>query len=256
MSTDRILQQLDRLYCLVEQHNSILTDLETDLPHHENTISNLRQQFEAHIDFLLVNLESYTTLQQIIYISPALFNNILHISSPRHTSCPPLLQFLRNPHQPLGDTRAQDTTHSTPSFSPTGLTASNRQTVSPTTFEDRIFGRRSKLSQSLANNMAPGHSKLTIHPWLDNPISNRIRYPQWRIYLYNAAQKLCTGLDPTGAYCLVARDADWDVHPKNVIPSRPPTPGGTQHPATIRARPVIAMPAFYTRAATVYEREI
>ena len=67
---------------------------------------------------------------------------------------------------------------------------------------------------------------------------------------------MCTSSDPTGAYCLVARNADWDVHPKNVIASRPPTPGGTLHPETIRARPVIAMPAFYTRAATVYEREI
>jgi hypothetical protein len=66
MSTDRILQQLDRLYRLVEQHNSLLTDLETDLPQHEQTITNLRQQFEAHISFLLVNLESYTTLQQSI----------------------------------------------------------------------------------------------------------------------------------------------------------------------------------------------
>ena len=27
--------------------------------------------------------------------------------------------------------------------------------------------------------------------------------PQWKIYLYNAAQRLCTSLDPTGAYCLV-----------------------------------------------------
>ena len=105
--------------------------------------------------------------------------------------------------------------------------------------------------------MAPGHSKLTIHPWLDAPLYNRIRYPQWKIYLYNASQKLCTALDPTGAYCLVAaRDTDWDAHPKNVTPSQPPTPGGTLRPATIRARPAIAMPTFYTRQATVYEREL
>jgi hypothetical protein len=94
MSTDRILQQLDRLYRLVEQHNSILlTDLETDLPHHENTISNLRQQFEAHIGFLLLNLESYKLFSNL---SPALFNNTLHTSSSRHTSCPALLQSLQD----------------------------------------------------------------------------------------------------------------------------------------------------------------
>jgi hypothetical protein len=104
--------------------------------------------------------------------------------------------------------------------------------------------------------MAPSHSKLTIHPWLDAPLYNRIRYPQWKIYLYNAAQKLCTALDPTGAYCLVACDTDWDAHPKNVTPSQPPTSGGTLYPATTRACPAIAMPTFYTRQATVYEREL
>ena len=99
-------------------------------------------------------------------------------------------------------------------------------------------------------------TKLTIHPWLDAPLYNRIRYPQWKIYLYNAAQKLCTPLEPTGAYCLVARDTDWDLHPKNITPSRPPTPGGTLHPAVIRVRPVIALPPFYTRNSTTFEREV
>jgi hypothetical protein len=67
---------------------------------------------------------------------------------------------------------------------------------------------------------------------------------------------MCTSSDLTGAYCLVARNADWDVHPKNIIPARPPTPGDTLHPAAIHARPVVAMPAFYTRTATVYERKL
>jgi hypothetical protein len=104
--------------------------------------------------------------------------------------------------------------------------------------------------------MAPNNSKLTIHPWLDPPLYNRIRYPQWKIYLYNAAQKLCIPLNPTGAYCLVARDADWEAHPKNITPSRPPSPGCTLHPAVIRVRPIIALPPFYTRTATTYEREV
>ncbi len=64
MGTERILQQVERLSYLVEQHTNLLADLETDLPHHENTIAAIRQQFEAHIGFPLVNLESYTTLQQ------------------------------------------------------------------------------------------------------------------------------------------------------------------------------------------------
>jgi hypothetical protein len=66
MSTERILQQIERLSYLVGQHAGLLTHLETTLPHHEDTIIALRQQFEAHIGFLLVNVESYTTLQQSI----------------------------------------------------------------------------------------------------------------------------------------------------------------------------------------------
>ncbi len=66
--------------------------------------------------------------------------------------------------------------------------------------------------------MAPAQSKLTIHPWfLDAPIYNGIRFPQWKIHLYNAAQKMCTFLDITGAFSLVALDTDWDTHPKNAI---------------------------------------
>jgi hypothetical protein len=101
--------------------------------------------------------------------------------------------------------------------------------------------------------MAPNQSKLTIHPWLDAPLYNRIRYPQWKIYLYNAAQKMCTSLDLTGAYNLVARQEDWDAHPKNFTPYRPPSPGGL-HPAVTRPRPTFTMPAFFSRNSTTFER--
>jgi hypothetical protein len=66
MSTERILQKVERLSYLIGQHAGLLTHLKTELPHHEHTIAALRQQFEAHIGFLLVNLESYTSLQQSI----------------------------------------------------------------------------------------------------------------------------------------------------------------------------------------------
>jgi hypothetical protein len=67
--------------------------------------------------------------------------------------------------------------------------------------------------------MAPAQTKLTIHPLLDAPLYNRIRYPQWKLYLYNAAQKMCTAMDPTGAFALVALQHDWDSRPKNLIPA-------------------------------------
>jgi hypothetical protein len=66
MSTERISIQVERLFVLVERHTTLLTNTSTNLPHHEHTITRLRQQFEAHISFLLVNLESYTALQASI----------------------------------------------------------------------------------------------------------------------------------------------------------------------------------------------
>ncbi len=66
MSTQRILAQLDRLSAIIAHHDHLLTDLQDNLPQHESTVAVLKQQFEAHISFLLVNLESYTTLQQSI----------------------------------------------------------------------------------------------------------------------------------------------------------------------------------------------
>jgi hypothetical protein len=104
MSTERILQQVERLSYLIGQHAGILTHLETELPpHHEDTIAALMQKFEAHIGFLLVNLESYTSLQQSITNTieqhPAQFIATAYL-------VPPPLQFLRKPHQPPGDTLA------------------------------------------------------------------------------------------------------------------------------------------------------
>ena len=48
---------------LAEQHTFLLADLEVGLPQHETTISVLRQEFEAHVSFLRINLESYIALQ-------------------------------------------------------------------------------------------------------------------------------------------------------------------------------------------------
>ena len=48
---------------LAAQHTSLLADIEVGLPQHETTIFTLRQQFEAHIRFLRINLESYIALQ-------------------------------------------------------------------------------------------------------------------------------------------------------------------------------------------------
>ena len=48
---------------LAAQHTSLLSELEETFPQHDTTISALRQQFEAHIGFLRINLESYTALQ-------------------------------------------------------------------------------------------------------------------------------------------------------------------------------------------------
>ena len=104
--------------------------------------------------------------------------------------------------------------------------------------------------------MAPTQNKLTIHPWLDTPIYNRIRFPQWKLYLYNAVQKMCTALDTTGAFSLVALDTDWGLHPKNAIAAVAATANAPAVPASIRPRPGIAMPAVYDRYATTFDREM
>jgi hypothetical protein len=104
--------------------------------------------------------------------------------------------------------------------------------------------------------MAPATSKLTIHPWLDQPVYNRIRYPQWKLYLYNAAQKMCSSMEPTGAYFLVALDADWNAHPKNQVPAVPATHNAEAVPASIRPRPTFTMPTIYGPNSTVYVRDL
>ncbi len=86
---------------------------------------------------------------------------------------------------------------------------------------------------------------------------NRIRYPQWKLYLYNAAQKMCSSMEPTGAYFLIALDAeDWNAHPKNQVPAIPATHNTAAAPASIRPRPVFTMPTIYGPNSTVYVRDL
>ncbi len=49
---------------------------------------------------------------------------------------------------------------------------------------------------------------------------------------------------------------DWDAHPKNIIVGTATTALAAAVPASIRQRPIIAMPAIYTRTSTTYDREI
>ncbi len=64
-------------------------------------------------------------------------------------------------------------------------------------------------------------------------------------------------MDQTGAFTLVfALQNDWDSHPKNIIPATAAVGLIAATPASIRQRPFFAMPALYTRVATVYDREM
>ena len=112
MSAERISSQVARLFVLVDQHTTLLTNTSTDLPQHETTIALLRQQFEAHIGFLLVNLESYTALQASI--TTTITQNPADIIADAFPVPPPLLQFLRKPLKLLVDTLDQETTLITP----------------------------------------------------------------------------------------------------------------------------------------------
>ncbi len=63
-------------------------------------------------------------------------------------------------------------------------------------------------------------------------------------------------MDPTGAFALVALQKDSDVHPKNIIPVTSAVGMVSATPASIRPRPLFAMPVLYTRTSSVYDREI
>jgi hypothetical protein len=89
-----------------------------------------------------------------------------------------------------------------------------------------------------------------------SPIQPNSIPPQWKLYLYNAAQKMCTAMDPTGAFALVALQHDWDSHPKNLIPATAAVGLNAATAAFIRQRPLFAMPALYTRQSQVYDREM
>jgi hypothetical protein len=88
------------------------------------------------------------------------------------------------------------------------------------------------------------------------PIQPNSIPPQWKLYLFNAAQKMCTATAPTGAFALVALQQDWDNHPKNQIPATTAAGLNAAIPASIRQRLLFAMPPLYNRQAQVYDREM
>jgi hypothetical protein len=61
---------------------------------------------------------------------------------------------------------------------------------------------------------------------------------------------------PTGAYFLVALDADWNAHPKNQVPAIPANQNAAAVPASIRPRPTFTMPTVYGPNSTVYIRDL
>ena len=61
---------------------------------------------------------------------------------------------------------------------------------------------------------------------------------------------------PTGAYFLVALDADWNAHPKNQVPAIPATQNAAAVPASIRPRLTFTMPTVYGPNSTVYIRDL
>jgi hypothetical protein len=63
-------------------------------------------------------------------------------------------------------------------------------------------------------------------------------------------------MEPTGAYFLVALDADWNAHPKNQVPAVPATHNAAAVPASIRPRPTFTMPTIYGPNSTVYVRPV
>jgi hypothetical protein len=62
-------------------------------------------------------------------------------------------------------------------------------------------------------------------------------------------------MQPTGAYFLIALNADWNVHPKNQVPAVPATHNAAAVPASIRPRPIFTIPTICGPQSTVYVRD-
>ncbi len=63
-------------------------------------------------------------------------------------------------------------------------------------------------------------------------------------------------MEPTGAFFLVALDADWNAHPKNQVLAVPATHNAAAVPASIRPRPIFKMPTIYGPNSTTYIRDL
>jgi hypothetical protein len=184
----------------LEQHTNLLTDLELTLPQHENTISALRQQIKTLIGLLRINLESYTAPQLSIIST---LQEQQATSDPVPATADPLPQAPfdtpHNSHQGRFPFYAVRRGRTTGTFE---CWVDCHRSIYRTADEYRGFHNLDDATEYFI--MAPVQSKLTIHPWLDDPLYNRIRHPQWKLYLYNAVQKMLTSMHLTGAFFLVA----------------------------------------------------
>jgi hypothetical protein len=118
---------------LAEQHTVLRTDLELYLPQHETTISALRQQFEAHISFLCINLESYIALK--LSIIGALEEQRSPSDPVQATSFPLLPAPFDTPHN---SRQGRFPFYEQPASSTVGLTAVAQSTELPTNIADSI----------------------------------------------------------------------------------------------------------------------
>jgi hypothetical protein len=68
--------------------------------------------------------------------------------------------------------------------------------------------------------MAPSQSKLAIRPWHRLKVKSMPSVGNLSIQCSTEVVRI---LGSYSVYCVVARDSDWDAHPKNVTLSGPPT---------------------------------
>jgi hypothetical protein len=80
--------------------------------------------------------------------------------------------------------------------------------------------------------------------------------PKMEVVPFQCCPEMCTTMNLTGAFSLVALQQVWDTHSKNIIPGTVITALVAAIPASILQRPIIAMPALYPRAAATYNREM
>jgi hypothetical protein len=231
------LVPLNEFRNLVKDHRAILIDAEQEFPEHHATVANLTHQFERHLSILIATVETYATLQQTIVhdlreLIPTAETHVIYPPCPQPPS-PFVIEPV--PTSTSTNIRAGRFSHyAVHKGQNTGIFTTWSARFSAT---NGVSNQYRRFNSSIST-MVPAQSKLTIHPWLDASIYNRISSLNG-IFIYTMQPRKCahlwtspepsvsSPLTPIGTY--IQRMPSSQPHNASAVP------------ASVRPRPVITM---------------